>query len=337
MNNPAAKILIVSPAWIGDMVMTQALLRRLRDQYPEQQLDVLAPAPFTDLVARMPEVTEVIASPFKHGEFNWRARRAFGKSLSQRQYQWAIVTPNSWKSALVPFFANIPKRSGWRGEWRYGLLNDVRTLDEPQFPLMVQRLLALGEPKDAPLLDHKRWWPTLQVSEHAIKQTRQTLNIPATDQPILGLCPGAAFGQSKQWPPEYFADIARAKLAQGWQVWIFGSAADQPAAHLIQAQTQERCVNFAGRTTLGQAIDCLAQCDTVLTNDTGLMHVAAALGKPLVVLYGSSSPKFTPPLSDQAKILQLDLECSPCFERACPLQHFRCMKDLLPELVLPNL
>lgn len=332
------KILLISPAWIGDAVMMHSLIRWLRHQHPGSTLDVLAGGACAAVIRRMPEVDQVIPSHFAHGAFQWTERRVLGKTLRERAYTHAILTPNSWKSALVPYFAKIPKRTGWRGEWRYGLLNDVRILDKTKYPLMIQRLLALGMPAGQALPDMRAWWPQLSVSPEQIEGTNQALSLaPIQGAPILGLCPGAAYGEAKRWPADYFADVAKQKLSEGWQVWLFGSSADEPVSATIQAQTDHRCVDLTGRTSMGQAIDCLAQTTHVLTNDSGLMHIAAALQKPLSVVYGSSSPTFTPPLSDQAICHQLALDCSPCFQRTCPLKHFQCMKGLTPEQVLVNL
>lgn len=331
-----SKILVVSPAWIGDTVMTQSLFKILKQQQPDCVIDVLSPKGCADVLKRMPEVNDIIISPFGHGDFKLKERMALGKSLRDKKYDQAIVTPNSFKSAFIPFFANIPKRTGWRGEWRYGLLNDVRVLDEQKYPLMVERLIALGLEKDAPLPSEKIW-PSFKVTEEQIRETNSALNVNVGGAKILALCPGAAFGPAKRWPTKYFADVANKKIAEGWQVWIFGGPSDADISNEIQTMTNNKCVEFTAKTSVLQAVDLLAQATTVLTNDTGLMHIAAALGREVVVLYGSSSPKFTPPLSERVKILWLEIECSPCFKRECPLGHFRCMNDLLPEKVIAAL
>lgn len=336
MQPTPSKYLIVSPAWIGDTVMTQSLFILLKQNEPDCIIDVLTPKNCADVLRRMPQVNDIIIHPFGHGDFKFSERYKFGKSLRDKQYTHAIVTANSLKSAFIPYFANIPKRTGWRGEWRYGLLNDIRVLDTDRYPLMVQRLIALGLEEGAQLPD-PTIWPIMGVTQEQIDQTNQTLDFTVGDKPILALCPGAAFGPAKRWPTQYFADVANEKIKQGWQVWIFGGPSDAIIAEQIQQNTNGQCTNFTAKTSLLQAVDLLAQANKVLTNDTGLMHIAAALGRECIVLYGSSSPKFTPPLSHKVQILWLELDCSPCFKRECPLGHFDCMNQLTPDQVLASI
>jgi heptosyltransferase II len=334
----AKKILIIGPAWVGDMVMSQALLKRLKALDPNCSIDVLAPAWSSALLERMPEVRRALTMPLGHGQFNLMARWRFGKQLRAEKYDHAIVLPNSWKSALVPFAARIPQRTGWLGEWRFGLLNDARRLDKQKIPLMVQRFLALANNKNSDVPENaKQYWPTLIVTETSINTTLNKFNLSPSTQSILALCPGAEFGPAKRWPAKHFAAVAKQKLTEGFQVWLFGSVKDQPVAAEIQQATQQACVDFTGRTTLGEAIDLLSLANTVVSNDSGLMHIAAALQRPVIVVYGSSSPRFTPPLSDNVKILSLGLDCSPCFQRICPLGHLKCLHDLSPAQVLAAL
>jgi heptosyltransferase-2 len=330
------KILIIGPAWVGDMVMAQTLFKRLKANDPAVIIDVLAPAWSRPLLERMPEISQALVLPFSHGQLGLTQRWQLGRSLRAQQYTQAIVLPNSWKSALVPFAAGIPRRTGWLGEWRFGLLNDARRLDKLHLPLMVQRFMALAENNisPAPILDAQPYRPALRVTSDSVRAALKKFNLPMPVQPILALCPGAEFGPSKRWPSAHYAEIAQQKAAAGMQVWLFGSAKDQAVTAEIQQATGNACIDFAGRTTLGEAIDLLSLADLVVSNDSGLMHIAAALQRPLVVLYGSSSPRFTPPLSERVKILALNLACSPCFQRACPLKHHDCLNKLTPELAL---
>jgi heptosyltransferase-2 len=222
------------------------------------------------------------------------------------------VLPNSFKSALVPFFANVPQRTGWRGEMRYGLLNDIRVLDKAAFPLMVQRYVALAYDKQriqrAEDLPQPILWPQLQVSDEEIAETTSAFNL--TDhRPIIGFCPGAEFGPAKRWPHYHYATLAQMLIDAGYQIALFGSAKDHEAGEQIRDALAEKsrdfCFNLAGETQLEQAVILLASCRAVVSNDSGLMHVAAALNKPLIALYGPSSPDFTPPLSHQAKVIRL--------------------------------
>jgi heptosyltransferase II len=326
------KILIIGPAWVGDMVMAQALFKLLKQQAPNTLIDVAAPDWTRALLLRMPEVNQAISLPLRHGEFNLYKRFKLGRSLRNTHYSQAIVLPNSWKSALIPFFAGIKKRTGWQGEARYGLLNDRRTLPKDTLRLMVERFMALGLEKNAPLPTPYAV-PKLTIDNTSLKTSVDRYHLDIT-KPIVALCPGAEFGPSKRWPAAYFAEVAKAQLAAGCQVWLFGSQNDVDATEEIQTLTHNACVNLAGKTSLADAIDLLSLAKVVVSNDSGLMHIAAALHKPLVAVYGSTSPKFTPPLGKKVKVLQLPLACSPCFKRECPLQHWRCMRDLKPALVI---
>lgn len=334
MKNPD-KIFIVSPAWVGDLIMSQVLLILLKQQNPAVLIDVLAPVWGRSVLTRMPEVHQVYEMPLGHGELEFKHRWQLGKSLRAANYRQAIVLPNSWKSALVPFAAQIPQRTGWLGEMRWGLLNDIRYLDKTRLPLMIERFFALGLPNNAelPTLLPK---PNLHVSADGIDSAVTKFNLDIS-KPILVLCPGAEYGPAKRWPASYYAEVAKQKVNDGWSVWVMGSVKDQVLGNEIQTITSQGCVDLTGRTSLGEAIDLLSLAQMVVTNDSGLMHIAAALQRPLIAIYGSSSPKFTPPLSEQVKILSLNLSCSPCFQRECPLQHLNCLRELLPNIVLQNM
>lgn len=334
------RILVVGPSWVGDMVMAQTLFSALRQRYPGCVIDVLAPDWSRPLLERMPEVRHALSLPFGHGELRLAERRQQGRLLAGR-YDQAIVLPNSLKSALIPFWGRVPVRTGWRGEMRYGLLNDLRVLDKENLPLMVQRFVALAlEPgATAPSPTDIRP-PHLEVNSNKAQLARNSLGL-STNLPVLALCPGAEFGPAKRWPDEHYAALATAQLKEGWQVWIFGSAKDRPVAEAIRHQVPEkyrgRMHLLAGETSLAEAVDLMSQVDVVVSNDSGLMHIAAGLGRPLVAIYGSTSPDFTPPLAANMEVVRLGLECSPCFERECPLGHLDCLQKLPPELVVDAL
>ena len=332
-----AKILIIGPAWVGDMMMAQVLFQLLHQQYPDCELHVLAPAWSEPLLSRMPEVQKSIVLPFGHGQLQLRARYQFAKSLRAEKYTQAIVLPNSWKSALIPFWAKIPVRTGWLGESRYGILNDARKLDKKKYTTMAQRFAALAFDHDGVALTNLPA-PNLLLDKETIDQALDKFKLSESLQkPILALCPGAEFGPSKCWSADYYAQVANQKISEGWDVWIFGSQKDATIAEQIQSQTQSKCVNLAGKTTLSEAIDLLSLAHCVVTNDSGLMHVAAAVGCKIIVIYGSTSPDFTPPLTDKAIILKTNLDCQPCFKRECPLKHHHCMKFITPEQVLAKI
>ena len=331
MRNQFSQILIIGPAWVGDMVLAQSLFKLLKQRHPHSRLDVLAPVWTHPLLARMPEVDGAIAAPFAHGKFDLSARLRLGRTLRTRQYDRAIVLPNSWKSALVPWAARIPRRTGFTGELRYGLLNDTRRLDKGRLTRTVDRFVALGLEAGATLPAIPN--PQLNTSTANAHAALARFGREPPRTPVLALCPGAEYGPAKRWPVEYFAEVANAKLAQGWEVWLLGSDKDTAITAAVQALTQNRCLDLSGKTLLTEAIDLLALASAVVTNDSGLMHIAAALDRRLVAVYGSSDPRHTPPLGARATVLYLDLPCSPCFKRECPLGHLKCLKDLHPALV----
>ncbi|HZQ75426.1 MAG TPA: lipopolysaccharide heptosyltransferase II [Burkholderiales bacterium] len=300
--------------------MAQPLLARLREKLPGAQIDVVAPPWVAPVVRRMPEVREVIEAPFQHGKLQLRARWRLGRSLARRRYDQAIVLPNTWKAALVPFFADVPLRSGYVGESRYGLLNLLyRKKPGTAMPAHYAALAeAPGKEAKAPLPA-----PRLLVSAHEQRKAQEKFGIAP---PYAVLCPGAEYGPAKRWP--YFAGLA-AELSL--PVVVLGGPGDREASQGIGGK------NLTGETTLEEALALLAGAACVVTNDSGLMHAAAALGRPQVALFGSSSPEHTPPLSEAARVLWLRPECSPCFERECPLGHFRCMRELTVDKVLAEI
>jgi len=326
-----SRILIVAPSWIGDTIMMQPLLMRLLMQQPDTAIDVLAPGWSAPLLRRMAEVSAVIENPFAHGEFNLAARRALGRRLAGVGYAAAYVLPNSWKSALVPWFAGIPKRIGYTGEARYGLLNGHHRFDAQAVPRLVDRYTLLAGPGTAPSPR-----PHLDSAAEQQSAARVALGLPGDARPAI-FCPGAEFGPAKRWPARHFATLAKTIASRDKPVWLVGSAKDSVVGDEIARLSDGAATNLCGRTTLEQAIDIIAGACVVVSNDSGLMHVAAALDRPLVALYGSSSPAYTPPLSPRAKIVSLGLPCSPCFKRECPLGHLDCLETLEPKRVMAEL
>ena len=319
------RILIVGPAWIGDMVMTQSLCITLKQRFPDCEIDVLAPAWSRPLLARMPEVRGTVMMPLDHGQFGFGVRKRLGIALWGR-YARAIVLPRSWKSALVPFFAGIPTRTGYRGEMRYLLINDVRRLDKKVLKQTVQRFVALGLEKGAPLAPQIPQ-PRLRVDEQNRRQVLDILGLD-TKAPIVAMMPGAEYGPAKRWPLERYGELAKQLTAAGKQVWVFGSAKEQALGEEIMKAAGAGVQNLCGSTKLGDVVDLLSLCESAVSNDSGLMHIAAAVGIKLIALYGSSTPDYTPPLSDKAEVVYLRLECSPCFQRECPLKHLNCLKQI---------
>jgi heptosyltransferase-2 len=329
----AERILIVAPSWVGDAILSEPLVGLLRDPYEDPIVDVLAPSWCAPVYARMRGIRRIVETPFGHGKFDFAARRKLAREFKTEGYTRAFVLPNSWKSALIPYFARIPKRIGYRGEVRYGLLTDARKLDKKAMPRLVDRFAALAAAPGAlvPLSPAPILVPDATNRAGAMR----ALNLK-TDRPVVILCPGAEFGAAKRWPPNQFAELAGMFVRDGLHVWIVGSPNDKIASEavlMVMGESAIKVRDLTGRTDLGTTIDILSSASLVISNDSGLMHAAAAVGVPLVALFGSSSPVYTPPLSPVARIARIDIACSPCFKRECPLGHFKCMRELKPEMV----
>ncbi|MDC0068430.1 lipopolysaccharide heptosyltransferase II [Gammaproteobacteria bacterium] len=328
MSRQPQRVLVVAPAWVGDMVMSQVIYSALREEYPAIEIDVLAPSATLPLVKRMAEVNRGILIDQAHGQVGLGYRFRLGAELEKNNYDWAIITPNSLKSALVPFAADVPLRTGFLGEYRYFLLNDIKLLDKHRLPLMTDRFLALVGKTSAEIVP-----PQLGVDQESQSLFLERHQL-AGDKPVIGFCPGAEFGDAKKWPEAHYGALAKQLIGRGYRIWIFGSPADQAIGEMIAGLAGQDCINLAGKTSILEAIDLLAVCQTVVSNDSGLMHVAAAVGTRVVAIYGSTSPGFTPPISEEARIVSLALDCSPCFKRTCPLKHKDCLNKLMPEQVL---
>ncbi|HZQ61995.1 MAG TPA: lipopolysaccharide heptosyltransferase II [Casimicrobiaceae bacterium] len=333
----AERILVVAPSWVGDAILSEPVIALLREPFEDPVVDVLAPPWCAPVYARMRGVGRIIENPIGHGRLDLAARRALANGLrdeiGEPLYTRALVLPNSWKSALIPWMAGIPRRTGYRGEARWGLLNDVRHLKRKEMPRLVDRFAALAaNPGElVPMPSAPRLVPDVANRAAAV----HALHLRSRKR-IAILCPGAEYGPAKRWPPTHFADLAAKFLGNGMQVWLIGSPNDRMAAEAVLRAAGELSPfirDLSGRTDLGTAIDLLSLASVVVSNDSGLMHAAAAVGAPLVALFGSSSPAYTPPLSPLAHIARIEIACSPCFQRECPLGHFKCLRDLDPDAV----
>ena len=338
-------ILIIAPNWIGDAVMTQPLLAALKAQYPESKIDVLASTWVAPIYRACTEVSTVIEAKFEHKQLQWGLRKQLAKELALKKYQACFVLPNSFKSALIPWLANIPFRVGYRGELRFGLIN--LALDNPSKvnrPPMVEHYLALSQ-----ILNEEQTstmsgnlTPTLNVSTAAKQSVQAKLQIASIDPAnMYVICPGAEYGPTKRWPTRHFSDLAQRLIAENPknQVLLLGSKGDHALAQEIQGHAKQAAQihNWCGDTSLDEAIALIGMSKAVISNDSGLMHIAAALKTPQVAIFGSSDPAHTPPLSDKAKVIWLNLPCSPCHKRECPLGHLKCLNDILPERVFATL
>ncbi|HEY0720725.1 MAG TPA: lipopolysaccharide heptosyltransferase II [Gammaproteobacteria bacterium] len=323
------RILIAGPAWVGDMVMAQSLFITLKQTDPQCAIDVLAPGWSLPLLSRMNEVRRAIEVPIGHGEFGLLKRWHLGRTLRGERYDRAIVLPRSLKAALIPFFAGAKIRTGYRGELRYALINDMRELDKSVLTQTVQRFVTLGLPADAPLPPAT---PQPQLRSDPLQQQRliDSLQLDLS-QPVIAFMPGAEYGPAKQWPIDYYGELAKRLTASGYQVWALGSRKEQAIGETIVQMGGSGVRNLCGQTELVDTIDLLPLCAAAVSNDSGLMHIAAAVGTPLVAIYGSSTPAYTPPLTARAELLYRGLDCSPCFKRNCPLGHTRCLQEITPD------
>ncbi len=317
------------------MVMAQSLFKKIKQNQPTAAIDVLAPGWSVPMINRMPEVESAIELPVGHGELKLRTRLAIAGRLAKNGYDQAIVCQRSWKAALIPFLARIPVRTGYRGQMRYPLINAPRRLDKKKLPRTVDRLVALGCDETAeqpPNFEN----PALCVDPANQESICSKLGLDHNRR-TAAFFPGAEYGPAKQWPLDYFKELAEKLVLSGWQVWIMGSPKDAACGPAITGGESPYIRNLIGRTRLQDAIDLISLCDTAVTNDSGLMHVAAAVGTHVEALYGSSTPDYTPPLTEKKTIHYLRLSCSPCFERRCPLGHKNCLKQITPEAVAPSI
>ena len=341
------RILIVAPAWIGDMVMTESLVAALRRRDPGAEVHLLAPAWTAPLGERMAGVVATHEIPSAHGRFDLAMRIKSGKALKPEAFNLAIVLPASLKSAIAPFVARIPKRRGYLGEMRFGLLNQPRHVDKVRHPRTIDRFVALAD--DGTGSQPTVTPPVLRHDEIAGQAVAMRVGLDQETRPVIGLCPGAEYGPSKQWPASHFAALAALLAERGFATWIFGSDNDRPIAdrivRLASAHDDEAApIDLCGATDLLDAIDLMSRTAAVVSNDSGLMHIAAAIGRPLVALYGSTSPAVTPPLGKAVRILERDLSCRPCFKRECPLGHLDCLNliaasevaDAIAEMIDPQ-
>ena len=327
------RILVVAPSWVGDAILSEPLIAQLRAPEGEPIVDVLAPAWCAPLYARMRGVGQIFDSTIGHGRVALGERIALARAISTRGYARAVILPNSWKSALVPWLARIPLRTGYVGEMRWGLVNDARRLDRKALPRLVDRYAALAAPRGEP--PPRATAPVLVADTENRAAAVRALGLDV-ERRIAILCPGAEYGPAKRWPAAHFAELAKQLMAAGLTVWIVGSPNDKAIAEAVVAaagDARSALRDLTGRTDLGTAVDLLSLAAVVVSNDSGLMHAAAAVGAPLVALFGSSSPAFTPPMSAAARIARIEIACSPCFKRECPLGHFKCMRDLAPATV----
>ena len=345
--------LIVAPNWIGDAVMAQPLAALLARDDPDGCVDALAPPHIAPVMRAMPGIGTVFELPNRHGKLDLRARWRAARRLAAQRHDRAFVLPNSFKSALIPLMAGIGERIGYRGEARGLLLNRVHEAApvEPGEPAdaapsagpagaappdararrapMVEHYARLALPPGGPAPEAVPD-PVLHADARRIGLVRKRLGLG--DEPTIVLAPGAEYGPAKRWPTRHYAALAHL-AADEWPeaaILLVGSAAERSLATEIVALSGLGLRNLCGETSLDDALALVADARGVVSNDSGLMHVAAAYGRPQVALFGSTDPRHTPPRSTRARVLWLHLPCSPCFARECPLGHTNCLNELSP-------
>ncbi|MFN8769409.1 MAG: lipopolysaccharide heptosyltransferase II [Neisseriaceae bacterium] len=326
------KVLIIAPSWVGDLVMSQTLFKLLKIQHGENlELDVFANSWTIDILSRMPEVNNIIQNPFEHKKLSLSSRIRIGYNLRKHKYDQVFVLPNSLKSAIVPFFAKIKRRTGFIGEFRYILLNDAYKLNKEALPRMVDRFCALANNGEKP---YKVYYPHLEFDLQNRYELIEKFKININKK-LVAFCPAAEYGKAKRWLPEYFAQLADMLGEDECSILILGSKKDFDLGNDIVCKTnkKESITNLCGKTSLADTIDIVTLCSNVVTNDSGLMHVACAVNTNVIAIYGSSSPNFTPPLSDKAQIVKIDLNCSPCFQRTCKYDHYNCLRFITPDVI----
>jgi heptosyltransferase-2 len=331
------RILVISPNWIGDAVMAQPLLRMLKQQHPERPIDVLAPPQVVPVWRRIQEADDILVTPFRHRALQLGERLKYARLLKRRNYSDAYVLPNTLKYALIPWLARIPRRVGYKGEMRYGMINVMHFDDESRS--MVPFYSALAREPELPSPSPVR--PSLVVGGEESDDVRTRLGLSLV-RPLVVFAPGAEFGIAKRWPPAYYGALAGrvAATVPGVQIALLGSPNDSDTCQEVQQSAGSAAgavVNLAGKTSLDDAIALIAQASAVVSNDSGLLHIASALNRPVVALYGSTDPDYAPPLSDLSRTVSLRLECSPCRKRECPLGHHDCMNKMSVDRVWKEL
>ena len=331
------KILIIAPNWIGDAVMAEPLISQLKKNNPDSQIDVLATPWVASIMKAIPAVDQIITADFQHGSLQWQERKVLAKQLVLSAYTHAYVLPNSFKSALIPWLAKIPQRIGYQGEMRWGLINEaLKNPSRSHRPSMSSHYFALSGNTFSEVPQ-----PHLSLPDVIITESQQALQKIQAHQHLFVLCPGAEYGPAKQWPIEHFGQLAKniIETKENSLVLILGSKKEFSIGSDIARMSTypDKVINWCGQTSLEDAMAAISNAHTVISNDSGLMHIAAAFRRPQVAIFGSSDPRHTPPLSKLAAIHWLHLECSPCFKRVCPLSHLKCLVDIQAKDVLNSI
>jgi heptosyltransferase-2 len=330
-----ARTLVISPNWIGDAVMAQPLLALLKQRHPERAIDVLAPPAVAPVWRAVEQVDQVLETPFRHRALQLRERWRYARTLRARGYLDAYVLPNTLKYALIPWLAGIGRRVGYRGEMRYGLINVMHRDEVPPRPMVPFYAALAREPSQALAPDLPR--PRLRLPGELVAAACERHGVHAA-RALVVFAPGAEFGAAKRWPPRHFGALAQAivRADPRAQVALLGSPSDRASCDEVVAHAgaaAANILNLAGATRLDEAVALVARAQAVVSNDSGLLHIASGLNRPVVALYGPTDPGHAPPFSDIARSISLRLDCAPCRQRACPLGHHDCMERMQAELV----
>jgi heptosyltransferase-2 len=316
--------------WIGDFVRCHTVVQLLKARWPDRPIDVLTPPLNAPLLDYMPGVRQGIVADLRHNRLDLFRHPQLASRLRAEAYGTALIMSRKWKAAWAPFIAGIPERVGFIGEARYVLLNDKRW-GEHKLPRQIDQCAVLALPPDAPLPDT---WPEprlhVPLADTTAWKARRGLAGPRS----IALAPGAV-GPSKRWPASYYAEVAQALIAQGWIVWVVGGPNETPIAREIVTAAGPQAHDVTGHD-LREGILALAAADFVLSNDSGLLHVAAAIGTPTAGIFGPTSPQLWAPLNPLAATIETHTEvsCRPCHEPTCRFGHHRCMRDISAAQVL---
>ena len=329
-SHKSSPILVVPYMWIGDFVRCHSVIKLLNARFPNRPVDVLSTTLCAPLTDYMPGLRRAIVVDLPRSRIALKDQRALAQRLKRENYGSALIMPRTWKSAMAPFFAGIPERTGFVGEMRFALLNDLR-YGERRLPRMVDRCAALALPPAAEL--PPEWpMPELKVGHAEIESWRRERGLAFDARPVIALAPGAV-GSSKRWPASAYAALTRRLTAEGFGVWVVGGPEEKSLAAEIIGDTTAR--DLTGHD-LRNAILALAAASVAVSNDSGLLHVAAALGTPAIGIFGPTSPWHWAPLNPLSATIETKskVECRPCHKPVCRLAHHRCMRDIPPEDVL---
>ena len=321
------KVLVVAPAWIGDLIISSAFINALKKSDRDLQIDLLVNENLSDIAVLLPNITNIIYSKTTHGKLSLFYRLQLGFKLRKNNYSKSYILTNSLKSAIIPFIAGIKDRISYLGEYRYGLINRViKTIDRNKG--MVNRYLNILPTEYTPDLQ-----PSFNTTSNSQKKFEERYSIK---KKYIVICPDAEYGPAKKWPVQNWINLAE-DLISNYQVVFVGL--DASIKNKIDSLESSNIINLIGKTNLKDAVEVLSNAECVVSNDSGLMHLSAAVDTPIVGIYGSSSPRYTPPLckASRHEIIYKDLDCSPCFKRSCPLGHTNCLNYITVDMVLSSI